>query len=199
MESNQESILKIVLLGDDNTGKTTFATRFKTGLYKPPLTTSIGVDFTFKHISLERRNIKAQIWDTVGQEGFRKISFLYCTNAHGIILFFDVSCRSSFLSLPSIIKSVKNYNNQNAEILIIGNKCDLENRQVGTDEANAFAENNNLKYMEASSKNGTNINESIEYFAQKFINEQMTNSSNDIVDKFTIDENSDGLPLESFD
>ena len=43
---------------------------------------------------------------------------------------------------------------------MLGNKCDLnDKRQVTTEEAKKFAEENNLKFFETSALDGTNIEE----------------------------------------
>jgi len=39
--------------------------------------TTIGVDFRFKTVSSNNKNIKLQIWDTAGQERFRTITNTY--------------------------------------------------------------------------------------------------------------------------
>ena len=38
---------------------------------------TIGVDFRFKTVNSNGRNIKLQIWDTAGQERFRTITNTY--------------------------------------------------------------------------------------------------------------------------
>jgi Ras-related protein Rab-1A len=38
---------------------------------------TIGVDFRFKTMKVDEKNIKLQIWDTAGQERFRTITNTY--------------------------------------------------------------------------------------------------------------------------
>ena len=48
---------------------------------------------------------------------------------------------------------------KNAYIILIGNKCDLENkRQVATKEGKSFALKYGMKFFETSAKNSININ-----------------------------------------
>ena len=86
-----DSLLKIVLIGDTNVGKTAF---FESFLYKKQRTEhpTIGVDFGFKIINIVNNNlrepskdIKIQLWDTAGQERFRGITKSYYRNADIII------------------------------------------------------------------------------------------------------------------
>ena len=53
----------------------------------------------------------------------------------------------------------------------MGNKCDLEeNRLVFKEEANIFAKNEKIKYIETSCKTGENIIKAIDYICEKIIN-----------------------------
>ena len=44
--------------------------------------------------------------------------------------------------------------------MLVGNKCDLyEEKQVSTEEAQKYAKDNNMEFIEVSAKEGTNIND----------------------------------------
>ena len=58
-------------------------------------------------ISKEKFLIK--IWDTCGQEQFRSLTANYFRNAEGVILAYDVTDESSFLSLKNWICLIINY------------------------------------------------------------------------------------------
>ena len=49
-----------------------------------------------KEIILDGKKIKVQIWDTAGQERFRTITTSYYRGAHGILMVYDISDRSTF-------------------------------------------------------------------------------------------------------
>jgi len=42
---------------------------------------------------------------------------------------------------------------------LIGNKCDLENRKISTEQGMEFAETYSMKYLETSAKTALNVNE----------------------------------------
>lgn len=49
------------------------------------------------------------------------------------------------------------------KILLVGNKCDLEQRrQVSTEEGERFAKENDLIFMETSAKTAFNVEEVLE-------------------------------------
>ena len=57
---------------------------------------TIGVDFRFKTIQVDNKNVKFQIWDTAGQERFRTITSAYYRGSQGILLVFDLTDPLSF-------------------------------------------------------------------------------------------------------
>lgn len=57
--------------------------------------------------------------------------------------------------------------NKNPNIILVGNKIDLEEkREIGKEEAESYAIRNNLYYFETSTKNNEGIHEFITYFAK---------------------------------
>lgn len=101
-----------------------------------------------------------QIWDTAGQERFRTITQSYYRSANGVIIVYDITKRSSFLSLPRWVEEVRRYTGTNVPLLLIGNKCDSENlREVTQEEAQGLAEQypEFLAVLETSAKENTNI------------------------------------------
>ncbi|VFV29917.1 ras-related protein isoform cra_b [Lynx pardinus] len=63
---------------------------------------------------------KLQIWDTAGQERFRTITQSYYRSANGAILAYDITKRSTFLSVPHWIEDVRKYAGSNIVQLLIG-------------------------------------------------------------------------------
>jgi len=59
----------------------------------------MGIEFQVKRVELDGKKLKLQLWDTAGQEKFRAITPSYFRGSQGILLCFDVTCRSSFDTL----------------------------------------------------------------------------------------------------
>jgi small GTP-binding protein len=98
------------------------------------------------------------MWDTAGSERFKSLIPTYLKNAHAIILTYDISNKTSFLSLPTWLKEIKDKIPENAYIIVVGNKLDMESkRQVSILEAKKFSEENKLDYIETSANDGKNI------------------------------------------
>ncbi|XP_048642213.1 ras-related protein Rab-43 [Marmota marmota marmota] len=114
---------------------------------------------------------KLQIWDTAGQERFRTITQSYYRSANGAILAYDITKRSSFLSVPHWIEDVRKYAGANIVQLLIGNKADLaELREVPLAEAQSLARHYDiLCAIETSAKDSRNVEEAFLRVATELI------------------------------
>ncbi len=66
-----------------------------------------------------------QVWDTAGQERFRTITQSYYRSAHGAIIAYDITRRSTFDSVTHWIKEVELYGASNVVLVLIG-ECGCE-------------------------------------------------------------------------
>jgi len=129
---------------------------------------TIGVEFGTRIIEVSGQKIKLQIWDTAGQERFRAVTRSYYRGAAGALIIYDITRRSTYNHLSSWLTDARNLTNPNTVIFLIGNKSDLEaQRDVTYDEARTFAEENGLKFVEASAKTGENVEEAFLETARK--------------------------------
>jgi hypothetical protein len=83
-----DHLLKYVIVGDSSVGKSCLLLRFADDQFNENYMTTIGVDFRFKTVNSNQKNIKLQIWDTAGQERFRTI-----TNTYYKSIFFSIERR----------------------------------------------------------------------------------------------------------
>ena len=102
---------------------------------------TIGIEYGARNVSVKGRTVNLQIYDTAGQEGFRSIIRAYYRGAAGGLLVFDLTNYKSFKQIGGWLDEVKRSANPNIEMVLVGNKADLEERrQVSEDEATALAE-----------------------------------------------------------
>lgn len=128
-------------------------------------------------------SFSAQIWDTAGQERYRAITSAYYRGAVGALLVYDISKQSTFENVDRWLKELKDHAESNIVIMLVGNKVsfgrlrfpgsiffhrsiyyplqsDLRHkRAVSTEDAMAFAERNNLAFIETSALDSTGVNE----------------------------------------
>lgn len=161
MSASSRYQFRVILIGDSTVGKTSLLYRMKDKTGELPIaSTTIGVDFHTTVIHVNGVPVNFQLWDTAGQEDFRSITVSFFRNAVAGFLVFDVTNRESFDHLNVWITEAKSKCNSEQEIvlLLVGNKADLERqREVSHDEAQCFADQHNIDYVETSAKSGTNV------------------------------------------
>ncbi|CAD2216335.1 Rab family, other [Angomonas deanei] len=151
---------KYIIIGDSGVGKSCLLLQFTEKRFEPLHDLTIGVEYGARVISIHDTSVKLQIWDTAGQESFRSITRSYYRGASGALLVYDVTRRETFEHLQSWLEDARANANTAIVVMLIGNKCDLENnREVSREEGEAFARKNGLIFMEASAKTAQNVDE----------------------------------------
>ena len=153
-------IYKIILVGDSGVGKTCLLSIYVKGECGPTIPT-IAVEFCTKEIELaDNFKVKVQLWDTAGQERFKSLAMTYYRKAYGILLLFDITKRSSFISCKHYLEEVRLNSDKNCIIYLIGNKVDLEQqREISYDEAKFYADKEKIKYIETSAIKNIRVEE----------------------------------------
>ena len=67
--------------------------------------------------------------------------------------------KKSFENVKQWVEEIDRYAGEGVVKLLVGNKCDVEARQVTREEAEKFAEELKMRYMETSAKTGENVEE----------------------------------------
>ncbi|KAH8924832.1 ras-domain-containing protein [Atractiella rhizophila] len=151
---SHDYLIKIIIIGSSNVGKSSFVQRFLTNTFRTPSSHTIGVEFSSTLLRLPPKGtkVKVQIWDTAGQERFRSVTRNYYRGSAGCILMYDITDRSSFLALPQWLSDIRTLCPKNCVVLLVGNKADVppESRQVSLQEAEAFASQNDILHLELS-------------------------------------------------
>jgi len=161
MKPDYDYLFILVLIGDSGVGKSCLLLRFADDKWTDSYISTIGVDFKIRTIELDQKTIKLQIWDTAGQERFRTISSTYYRGAHGIIVVYDVTNKTSFDNVKRWLTEIDKYAREGVNKLLVGNKADntegdkLSNRQVPAAEGRTFAEECGIPFLETSAKSGT--------------------------------------------
>jgi small GTP-binding protein len=121
---------------------------------------TIGIDFRLKTIDVKGKTVKVQVWDTAGQERFRTITHNYYRGAHGIALVYDVTHEGSFQNIRKWIQDVRTYAEDTVNIVLIGNKSDLESkRAVEKSRGQDLAKEYDILFFETSAKADVNVQE----------------------------------------
>ena len=174
-------IIKILTLGDSLVGKSSIVLRFSDNRFDDNQLATIGIDYKTKYIKVKDASVKVLLWDTAGQEKFRNIARQYYKGANGVLLIYDVCDRKSYERIGFWMDELKQNNEiEQLYIILVGNKIDLEEKRVVTrEEAEKYAEDNNINYLEVSAKTGEGIldlfNEVTKGTMDKVFNDQDNN------------------------
>ncbi|CAI5953662.1 unnamed protein product [Closterium sp. NIES-64] len=156
-------LFKLVLIGDSGVGKTNLASRFAHNEFHGDSKATIGVEFRSKTMEIDNKEIKAQIWDTSGQERYRAVTSVYYRGALGALLVYDISRRSSFDNISQWLREVRSQGDNNLVVMLVGNKTDLAHlRAVPTEKGLELAEREGMFFMETSALDATNVDEAFE-------------------------------------
>uniref|UniRef100_A0A060T4M5 ARAD1A18854p n=1 Tax=Blastobotrys adeninivorans TaxID=409370 RepID=A0A060T4M5_BLAAD len=146
---------KIVLLGSQGVGKTSFVVRYVRNTFQLGNASTIGASFLAKKVVVDDVMVRLQIWDTAGQERFRSMAPMYYRSASCGILCYDITSEESFRAMHSWLIELKENLNSDIIIHIVGTKLDLvtadpSRRQVPFETCVAYA----AKYLSDNGQDG---------------------------------------------
>ncbi|KAM8863824.1 ras-related protein Rab-7L1-like [Spinachia spinachia] len=173
-----EHLLKILIVGDGNVGKSSFVHRYVNGQFSQTYKMTMGVDYSMKVLLWsEKEKITLQIWDIAGQERFISMNRIYYKGALGCVVMFDVTNSASFLSCRHWKQDLDNKamlpNGNSIPCILLANKCDLAQRVVSGDSIDRFSKANGfVSWMEVSVKENKNIGEAMRILVQEILTVQ---------------------------
>uniref|UniRef100_A0A3Q2D0L5 RAB29, member RAS onco family n=1 Tax=Cyprinodon variegatus TaxID=28743 RepID=A0A3Q2D0L5_CYPVA len=138
-----EYLLKILIVGDGNVGKSSFVHRYVSGQFNKTYKMTVG-----------------------GQERFISMTRLYYKGAMGCIVMFDVTNSTSFQNCHYWKQDLDNKtmlpNGRPIPCILLANKCDLSQWAVKAESIEKFCKANGfLTWMETSVKDNKNVGEAM--------------------------------------
>ena len=161
-KNNKSTInFKIILVGDTGVGKTCLIKNAAKDIFDEIHTPTLGFDMLTFECKIDEKQIKLEIWDTCGQETYKSLITSFYKDSALAMMVYSIDSNESFYHIESWLKDIKQQSNPDVKIFLIGNKADLgEEREVDSDKAKQFIDENNIDYFsETSAKNGFNVKE----------------------------------------
>ena len=147
--------LQLLVFGDVNVGKYSIINRYISNNYDPENKPMLNCGPDKTRISVDGITCILEIIEVI-PETFHQYSPQLIK---GIMLIYEINSKQSF-------DDIKKYYEKNLEFfsqvccILVGNKLDLsKNRQVNKVEAEEFAKNNKIPFLEVSAKENINIKE----------------------------------------
>ena len=174
--------VKLIIIGDSNVGKTNLLSQFTKE--KTPASTlpTLGVEHVPKTVLLKNGAlIRAQMWDTAGQEKFKAITKAHYRKCLGALIVYDITCKQSFDGVKKWYEEIKENAESGVRVLLVGNKVDKVHkdpdcREVTQEDAMDFAAKHEMRFLETSAKENIRVKEAfeslLEEIFEKFSNEE---------------------------
>lgn len=194
MNNDEDYLFKIVLLGDSYVGKSAMITRYFKDSFSLESKNTVGVEFHSKNIIYKEKKIKAQIWDTSGQERYKAITSSYFKGAKGAIIVYDVTRKETLKNVEDWHHLLKQSNSETMTVMLVGNKADkVTERVVAVEEGQNIAKKLGLSFIETSAQEKTNIieafNQIINIISDRVLIEVPSNEQGKVKDGVNINKN----------
>lgn len=183
-------------------GKSSLLSKYVKGIFPVSPVPTIAIEFATKIVQIKEGGyIKAQIWDTAGQEKYKAITSHHYRKAVGALIVYDVTKRSTFDNVIKWYSDLRNIAEKECIITLVGNKVDLldrnnRRREVSYEEGKKLAEMNNMLFFEANALTSVKVNDCFEDLLQEIYNERRkvgnfkNNSNNKVIEISSNDEES---------
>ena len=168
-EKKDKTQVQLIIVGESCVGKTSLLYKYTQGTFREQYLSTIGLEYFTSEENVNGINVKVKIWDTAGQEEYKSLTKNYFHNSDGIVVVYDVSLKSSFDKVQEWINSIQEYSDKNVQIVLVGNKIDLE-REVSKEEGEKFAESFEIPFFETSAKEDDSIKNVMKKLIENIIN-----------------------------
>lgn len=177
-------LFKICVAGVEGVGKTSLIAKYTRNIFNNNIKSTTMIESCTKNVQYDNDIVKLQFWDiTDDQELYTAITKSYYQGAHVVLLCYDITNEKSFVDLSTrliiikkIFQDLDNAENKEPIYVLVGCKSDLEElRKISKAQASIFADNNNIKWFETSSKDNNGIDELFTYVIDKLMPKQQVN------------------------
>ncbi|MHA2363939.1 MAG: GTP-binding protein [Candidatus Hodarchaeales archaeon] len=164
--------LKVCLVGDGAVGKTALRERYLGKGFSTNYLMTIGADFALKNITVNKYDIKFQIWDLAGQAQFDQIRSLYYRGSRGVLIVYDITRGDTYKNVINWVTEIRRSlpNIETVPFALLANKVDLrseaEPNHLTLKQGKKLAESLSdelfknkmpVPYFETSAKTGENV------------------------------------------
>ena len=170
--------VKMILLGESGVGKTAIIKRYLYDQFNKEKSPSESMHYMEKDLVINKKKIKLNVWDTIGQEKYRSLSKLFLNETQIVILVYSIDDSKSFKELDYWSDLYKEQLGDEILLGIVGNKIDLyTNQEVSENQGKEYAEQHNGIFAQLSAKENR---VGIEEYILKLVTEYLKKKNNKI-------------------
>ncbi|XP_051865091.1 ras-related protein rab7-like [Pristis pectinata] len=163
MSTRKRNQLKMILLGNSGVGKSSLMNQFVNKRYTNLYRATIGADFLTRDLTVDDNLVTVQVWDTAGTERFQSLGSILYRNTDCCLLVYDVTSADSFRALEGwrqeFVLQGSPRDPDTFPFLVLGNKTDLDNREVSRKLAEDWCRTHKMEHFETSAKEARNVEE----------------------------------------
>ena len=179
-ESSYELLYKVIIRGDTAVGKSNILSRYVKDEFSSNSKSTVGVELGIKFLKIKNTKTKIQIWDTAGQERYRAITSSYFKGSNGCFIVYDITNEASFNNVENWYEQIQKETSKDIPILLVGNKCDLEDeRKISIEKGKEKAQNLNCAFFETSALKKINIDKIFEELVNNIYDKTGGNKNDD--------------------
>ena len=166
--------LKLAVLGQTLVGKSALTYRFISDKFPTEHDTTIEDQYKI-NTTIDEHNCRLEILDTAGQDDYQSMLDTWINFAEGFVVVYSIDDRESFESLKDKDERVvKNKSDDVYSVIIVGNKCDLEDkRKVTKEEGESYAKSKGVDFMEVSALKTINVKETFVKLAHNLLEKKV--------------------------
>ena len=186
MGKNTKNELKIIVVGNSGTGKTSFVNKWINNTFDENYKATIVSEFSYKIFDYKDKSYKIQLWDLAGMDQNICITKIFSKDSHGCIVLSDITDPKTLEICikwkNTVDETARFVDGTNIPSILIRNKIDLlenEENKDDEEEMKEFCEKNSfLRCFKTSAKTGTNIDEAMNFLISTIIDkmESLTQS-----------------------
>lgn len=204
MDANSPILLKCVVLGSSNVGKTSLMTRFVQNKFSPERRATTGADFASKLVNLGPGNeVRLVLWDTAGQERFHHgtLGNAFYRGADGALLVYDTTDIRTFEQIEmwrgELLQRVEGPA-ADFPVVVVGNKIDVpsDTRDHEQLAVTKWCRDLGIGLCLTSAKDGTGVDVAMEAIAMLALENRRKRQPNNKRDSTVDLDNYDYLPRE---
>ena len=168
---NTKNELKIIVVGNSGTGKTSFVNKWIKDTFEEVYKATVVSEFSYKMVDYKEKSYKIQLWDLAGMDQNICITKIFSKDSHGCIVLSDITDPKTLEECVkwknTVDETTKFLDQTNLPSILIRNKVDLlENDDNNDDEEKIkeFCDSHSfLRCFKTSAKTGTNIDEAMNF------------------------------------